>query len=84
MVQNLTGGCLCGLIRFTATGVPDDPHTCSCHMCQRHSGAPTLVWVSYPKAAVLWDGPGVRQPCGGRLTSRSGPFVRAVDQPWGR
>ncbi len=58
MPQTLTGGCLCGHIRFTATGSPDNPHTCSCHMCQRHSGAPTLAWVSYPKSAVVWDGPG--------------------------
>ena len=58
MVQELTGGCLCGLIRFTAAGVPDDPHTCSCHMCQKHSGAPTLAWVSYPKTSVQWNGPG--------------------------
>lgn len=27
-------------------------------MCQRHSGAPALVWVSYSKSAVVWDGPG--------------------------
>lgn len=54
----LTGGCLCGHIRFTATGVPGDPHTCSCRMCQRASGAPTLVWVTYPRDAVVWDGPG--------------------------
>ena len=53
-----TGGCLCGHIRFTAKGLPENPHSCSCHMCQRHSGAPTLVWVSYPKSAVVWDGPG--------------------------
>jgi hypothetical protein len=27
-------------------------------MCQRHSGAPSLVWVSYPRDAVAWTGPG--------------------------
>lgn len=57
-MATLLGGCLCGYIRFSATGVPDNPHTCSCHMCQRHSGAPTLAWVSYPASAVMWDGPG--------------------------
>ena len=56
--MQLTGGCLCGHIRFTATGAPQHPHSCSCHMCQRHSGAPALVWVSYPTDAVVWDGPG--------------------------
>ncbi len=56
--MELTGGCLCGHIRFRAKGVPQHPHSCSCHMCQRHSGAPALVWVSYPKEAVIWDGKG--------------------------
>ncbi len=56
--MKMTGGCLCGYIRFTASGAPVHPHSCSCHMCQHHSGAPVLVWVSYPKDAVIWDGPG--------------------------
>ncbi len=39
------GGCLCGRIRFSATGEPRFPHTCSCGQCQRHSGSLTLCWV---------------------------------------
>lgn len=54
----LTGGCLCGHVRFAAKGVPGWPHTCSCRMCQRHSGALTLAWVEYPREAVEWTGPG--------------------------
>lgn len=52
------GGCLCGNIRFRATGVPGNPHTCSCTNCQRHSGAPVLSWVEFPKDAVEWTGEG--------------------------
>lgn len=58
MARVLTGGCLCGHIRFAASGVPLYPHSCSCRMCQRHSGAPALVWVTYPAQAVAWTGPG--------------------------
>ena len=50
------GGCLCGAIRFEATGPALRPHTCSCKMCQRHSGALTAVWVEFPKDAVVWTG----------------------------
>ena len=52
------GGCLCGNIRFRATGTPGFPHTCSCKMCQRHSGALTVAWVEFPRDKVDWTGPG--------------------------
>lgn len=52
------GGCLCGNIRFSAKAPVLKPHTCSCRLCQRHSGAVTLVWVEFPKASVSWVGPG--------------------------
>ena len=50
------GGCLCGATRFRALGPPLRPHTCSCKMCQRHSGALTLAWVEFPKDSVTWTG----------------------------
>jgi hypothetical protein len=52
------GGCLCGNIRFSAQGPALKPHTCSCKMCQRHSGALTTAWVEFPKDNVAWTGPG--------------------------
>lgn len=53
-----SGGCLCGHIRFQAHGLPGNPHSCSCDFCRRHSGAPTLCWVEFPRQAVEWNGPG--------------------------
>lgn len=52
------GGCLCGQIRFRATGPVGWPHTCSCRMCQRHSGALTLAWAEFPRDRVHWTGRG--------------------------
>ncbi|MEM7067991.1 MAG: GFA family protein [Pseudomonadota bacterium] len=52
------GGCLCGAIRFEAKAPVLKPHTCSCKMCQRHSGAPTTWWVEIPKEAITWTGTG--------------------------
>jgi hypothetical protein len=52
------GGCLCGSIRFEAKGEPGNPHTCSCDICQRHSGAPSLAWVEFERDAVTWMGEG--------------------------
>jgi hypothetical protein len=51
------GGCLCGATRFEAVGVPEKPHTCSCRMCQRHTGSLTAAWVEFPRDAVSWTGP---------------------------
>jgi hypothetical protein len=48
------GGCLCGAVRFEAAAPALKPHTCSCKMCQRHSGALTTVWVEFPAPAVTW------------------------------
>ncbi len=50
------GGCLCGDVRFEATGMPKKPHSCSCKMCQRHSGALTAAWVEFDTNAVRWVG----------------------------
>lgn len=58
MAKTYQGGCLCGNIRFTAAGTPEQPHTCSCKMCQRHSGALTQAWVEFRKEKVTWNGPG--------------------------
>ncbi|PHO02176.1 ribulose phosphate epimerase [Rhodobacteraceae bacterium 4F10] len=51
------GGCLCGAIRFEAKTPISNPHSCSCKMCQRHSGALTSVWIEFPKDSVIWNGP---------------------------
>jgi len=54
MARTYKGGCLCGHIRFEAEGPPLKPHTCSCTMCQHHSGALTLHWVEFPSDKVRW------------------------------
>ncbi len=64
-----SGGCLCGWVRFEATGPAEKPHTCSCKMCQRHTGALTAAWVEFPRDSVKWAGPG-----GKPTTHRSSDF----------
>ena len=53
-----TGGCLCGAIRFEARALAANPHSCSCRMCQRHTGSIATFWVEFPRDAVSWTGPG--------------------------
>ncbi len=48
------GGCLCGHIRYRASGEPEFPHLCSCTQCRRWSGAPTVAWVEFPLVTFQW------------------------------
>lgn len=66
--SSFEGGCLCANIRFRAVGPASNPHTCSCRMCQRHTGALTAAWVEFPRDSVSWIGPG-----GSPATWRSSP-----------
>ncbi|EME8858886.1 MULTISPECIES: GFA family protein [Enterobacter] len=59
MEKVFSGGCLCGAVRFTAAN-GGNVHTCSCDICQKHTGAQTVVWIEFPAENVQWTGPGGR------------------------
>lgn len=42
------GGCLCGELRYQVTRDPIDTGYCHCEICRRSTGAPVLVWASFP------------------------------------
>jgi len=44
----LTGGCLCGKVRYRITGTPLEALYCHCRMCQRTHGAPVIAWLTVP------------------------------------
>ena len=48
----VTGGCLCGDIRYRVTAQALDTCFCHCRMCQEFSGAPVTVGSTYPSSAV--------------------------------
>ena len=41
------GGCLCGAVRYEATGEPYNITHCHCADCRKSSGAPFVTWVSF-------------------------------------
>jgi hypothetical protein len=46
--EGLTGGCLCGEIRYRITAAPVETQYCHCRMCQRAHGAPVIAWLTVP------------------------------------
>ena len=52
--DSFEGGCLCGALRYAASGAPIDVGYCHCRTCQRSSGAPTLAWASFRSDALAY------------------------------
>ena len=87
--EKYEGRCLCGETTYVAEGEPINPHLCSCTMCQKASGAPTVAWVAFPVNSFKWNGkrePGVYQSsenvqryfcknCGGALATIEGEHI---------
>ena len=51
----LTGGCLCGSVRYAATELPSDVNYCHCRMCQKWSGSAMVVAAEFPHHAVTFS-----------------------------
>jgi hypothetical protein len=51
MINQTEGRCLCGSVRFVATGEPEGVAWCHCQSCRKHSGAPVSVFVVFRRDA---------------------------------
>jgi hypothetical protein len=55
-MPQLTGGCLCGAVRYTTTAEPVTTLVCHCRDCQRFSGSAFGAMVVVPKEALTING----------------------------
>lgn len=46
--ETITGGCLCGAIRYAAAGEPLWLAHCHCASCRRATGAPVVTYAGFP------------------------------------
>ena len=50
-VEQFEAGCLCGAVRFVATGQPKGTYWCHCQSCRKRTGAPVSVFVAFERDA---------------------------------
>ena len=55
-MADITGGCLCGQIRYTVSGDPAFSGLCHCRNCQRYTGSAFETVIGFPSAAVSVQG----------------------------
>jgi hypothetical protein len=52
----MTGGCLCGAVRYQLRSEPFEAGYCHCLLCRRSSGAPVLAFATVPFADFVVSG----------------------------
>lgn len=91
-MERVTGGCLCGKVRITATGRPWRVGLCHCMDCRKHHGALFHASAIFPETAVTVEGETGSYAgrhfcprCGSPVFSRSGDEVEVhlgtLDEP---
>ncbi|KQQ96468.1 GFA family protein [Massilia sp. Leaf139] len=91
-MDEVTGGCLCGKVRFQATGRPYRVGICHCLDCRKHHGALFYAAAIFPQQAVTvsgatraYAGRHFCPECGSSVFARSGDEIElhlgALDAP---
>ncbi len=55
-MADMTGGCLCGRVRYTVTSEPVFSGICHCRNCQRYTGSAFEPVLAFPSASVSVQG----------------------------
>ena len=91
-MSHLTGGCLCGQVRFETSGQPYRVGVCHCMDCRKHHGALFHTSAIFPQDAVKvagetgqYAGRHFCPRCGSPVFARSGDEVEvnvgSLDEP---
>ena len=55
-MPQMTGGCLCGQVRYSANAEPTFTGVCHCTTCQKQSGGAFSIVVALPQSALSIQG----------------------------
>ena len=91
-MRQVSGGCLCGKVRFAATGEPNRVGVCHCLNCRKHHGAVFYAAAIYSEKQVriegetsAYEGRHFCRTCGSSVFAVSGDEVElhlgALDTP---
>jgi len=75
----VTGGCLCGAIRYESTEPPNLVGFCHCRMCQKASGGIFLVFADFPGDAFRFTSGQLRYYRSSEIATRG--FCRECGTP---
>lgn len=53
--RNMSGGCQCGKVRYTAEVDLEKAYLCHCRMCQRATGGVAAAFVGLPRSDCTWE-----------------------------
>ncbi|MEZ5682204.1 MAG: GFA family protein [Erythrobacter sp.] len=53
--QEMSGGCQCGAVRYTAQIDTEQAYLCHCRMCQRATGGVSIAFIGLPKSDLVWN-----------------------------
>jgi hypothetical protein len=55
-MMTITGGCLCGQLRYEARGAPDGMGFCYCADCRKASGSGFIPFMGFPASVLTITG----------------------------
>ena len=54
-MDEMSGGCQCGRVRYTAQVSDHEAYLCHCRMCQRATGGVSIAFKNLARAEIAWQ-----------------------------
>ncbi len=54
--RKMTGGCMCGSVRYETSGEPFAVTHCHCESCRKHNGGPVVTLAGFKDDQVIFSG----------------------------